>query len=130
MRQETRTVPEWEYRKIDLSEQRPRSNDLDTLNAAGADGWELVGITNNNVAYLKRRIEELARAPSEDNRGVASSAKDGIANGSGERGQQVSEVKAKYRDPMTNETWSGRGRMANWLKRKQDAGEDIEKYLV
>ncbi len=40
------------------------------------------------------------------------------------------EVKPKYRDPATGETWSGRGRMATWLKRKQDAGEDIDDYLV
>jgi DNA-binding protein H-NS len=40
------------------------------------------------------------------------------------------KVKAKYRDPKTKEAWSGRGRMANWLKNKQDAGEKIEKYLV
>ena len=40
------------------------------------------------------------------------------------------KVKAKYRDPKTNETWSGRGRMASWLKSKQDAGEKIEKYLI
>jgi DNA-binding protein H-NS len=39
-------------------------------------------------------------------------------------------VKAKYRDPATGETWSGRGRIAGWLKRKQDAGEDIETYRV
>jgi DNA-binding protein H-NS len=32
------------------------------------------------------------------------------------------KVKAKYRDPKTKETWSGRGRMASWLKAKQDAG--------
>ena len=35
-----------------------------------------------------------------------------------------------YRDPKTNETWSGRGRMASWLKTKQQAGEKIEKYLI
>jgi DNA-binding protein H-NS len=40
------------------------------------------------------------------------------------------KVKAKYRDPKTSETWSGRGRMASWLKSRQDAGEKIEKYLV
>ena len=40
------------------------------------------------------------------------------------------KVKAKYRDPKTSETWSGRGRMASWLKSKQDAGEKIEKYLI
>jgi DNA-binding protein H-NS len=40
------------------------------------------------------------------------------------------EVKAKYRDSKTGETWSGRGRMATWLKRKQNAGEDVDDYLV
>ena len=40
------------------------------------------------------------------------------------------KVKAKYRDSKTGETWSGRGRMASWLKSKQVAGEKIEKYLI
>jgi DNA-binding protein H-NS len=44
--------------------------------------------------------------------------------------RRMAKVKAKYRDPKTKETWSGRGRMASWLKAKQDAGEKIEKYLV
>jgi DNA-binding protein H-NS len=44
--------------------------------------------------------------------------------------RKMGKVKAKYRDPKTKETWSGRGRMASWLKSKQDAGEKIEKYLV
>ena len=56
------------------------------------------------------------------------------ANGSGEgaapRKGRKGKVKAKYRDPKTNETWSGRGRMASWLKSKQDAGEKIDKYLM
>jgi DNA-binding protein H-NS len=51
-----------------------------------------------------------------------------VANGNG-RGL-AGKVKAKYRDPKTKESWSGRGRMASWLKSKQDAGEKIEKYLV
>jgi len=45
-------------------------------------------------------------------------------------GERAREVKVMYRDPETRETWSGRGRMASWLKRKENAGEDIEKYLV
>jgi DNA-binding protein H-NS len=44
--------------------------------------------------------------------------------------RRKAKVKAKYRDSKTGETWSGRGRMASWLKAKQDAGEKIEKYLV
>src|SRR6476620_11063386 len=57
----------------------------------------------------------------------------GKANGAGtgavRRGRK-GKVKAKYRDSKTGETWSGRGRMASWLKTKQDGGENIEKYLV
>ena len=51
-------------------------------------------------------------------------------NGATMRKGRKGKVKAKYRDPKTNETWSGRGRMASWLKTKQDAGEKIEKYLI
>ena len=56
------------------------------------------------------------------------------ANGSGngataKKGRKV-KVKAKYRDPKTSETWSGRGRMASWLKAKQDGGDKIDKYLI
>lgn len=44
--------------------------------------------------------------------------------------RKAASVKAKYRDAKTGETWSGRGRMASWLKAKQDAGENIEKYVL
>jgi DNA-binding protein H-NS len=44
--------------------------------------------------------------------------------------RKAASVKAKYRDIKTGETWSGRGRMASWLKAKQDAGENIEKYVL
>jgi DNA-binding protein H-NS len=54
----------------------------------------------------------------------------GGGNGATLRKSRKGNVKAKYRDPKTKETWSGRGRMASWLKSKQDAGENIEKYLV
>ena len=37
----------------------------------------------------------------------------------------------KYRDPKNPQnTWSGRGRPAKWLKAKMDAGEDKEDYAV
>ena len=32
-------MTEWEYRKIDLNQQRPPSDEVDMLNAAGAGGW-------------------------------------------------------------------------------------------
>lgn len=57
-------------------------------------------------------------------------AKNGNGNGAQPAKARATKIKAKYRDPKTKESWSGRGRMASWLKAKQDAGEKIEKYLV
>ena len=51
-------MTQWEYRKIHLSDLPPRTDEIDILNKAGADGWEIVGITINNVAYLKRQLVE------------------------------------------------------------------------
>jgi DNA-binding protein H-NS len=122
-------VTEWEYLNIDLNQHRPRKDELEVLNAAGADGWELVGIASNNVAHMKRECEPLAPTPSPGHaKSVPRDAHrdDNVVT----EDQPASGVKPKYRDPQTGETWSGRGRMATWLKRRQDAGEDIEKYLV
>jgi H-NS histone family len=106
----------WQYRKINLNELPRRRDEIDVLCDAGEHEWELVTILPNNIAYLKReRLDDgpfVATSPAEN------------------EPERTSEVKAKYRDPATGETWSGRGRMATWLKKKQDAGEDIEKYRV
>jgi DNA-binding protein H-NS len=63
-------------------------------------------------------------------RGSANGGANGSANGATVKKARKGKVKAKYRDPKTKETWSGRGRMASWLKSKQDAGEKIDTYLV
>jgi DNA-binding protein H-NS len=100
------------------------------LNAAGDEGWELVAILANHMAYLKREIEGalIGRPESGDEQGVQ--GEEVKPNGNASHVGTSSEVKAKYRDPKTNETWSGRGRMANWLKKKQDAGQNVDDYLV
>ena len=106
----------WGYRKINLNEVPRRRDEIDVLCDAGEDGWELVTITANNFAYLKRERDDDARVvetPTMDH-----------------EEEKTSEVRVKYRDSGTGDTWTGRGRMATWLKRKQDVGEDIEKYRV
>ena len=104
---------EWEYRKILLNEHLRKGDDIELLCEAGKQGWELIAITPNSVAYLKRAIEG---EPAQEHAGNENEAAAG--------------TKPKYRDPVTGETWSGRGRMASWLKHKQDAGEDIGKYRI
>ena len=123
-------MSEWEYHKVALNQLARRTDDINLLCEAGLDGWELVAILANNVAYLKRQAGDPVSGTIEHPGGANPAAQDANTNGNGSTAGRGYEVKAKYRDPETNETWSGRGRMASWLKRKQDAGEDIDKYLV
>jgi DNA-binding protein H-NS len=119
-------VRKWEYKKLALNEARHDYDEIDVLCDAGDDGWELVAVLPNGIAYLKRELSE----------GVASSPERSSAEAKQTvmvrppRDVVASAAKAKYRDPATGATWSGRGRMATWLKRRVEAGEDIEKFLV
>jgi hypothetical protein len=57
-------MPQWEYRRINLGELPLGTNELDLLNDAGEEDWELIAITINGVAYLKRQVKvEAATAP-------------------------------------------------------------------
>ena len=49
-------MTKWEYEKIDLNSLPRGQSDLGTLNAAGAEGWELVAINTCNIAIMKREI--------------------------------------------------------------------------
>jgi hypothetical protein len=55
-------VAEWEYTKINLNELPRKTEDIDLLNDAGKAGWELIAITSNNVAYLKRGLAQQVRS--------------------------------------------------------------------
>ena len=68
-------MTQWEYRKIDLSGVGARSDDVVLLNGAGQDGWELIAIAANNMAYLKRRIQVAAtpKTPASSRRAAARS---------------------------------------------------------
>jgi hypothetical protein len=54
-------MPLWEYKKLDLADVPLKIADTDILNEAGKDGWELVSLTANSLAYLKRQIPEAAK---------------------------------------------------------------------
>ena len=49
-------MPEWEYVTVSLSDLPVKTRAVDVLNDAGEQGWELVTITSNNIAYLKRQV--------------------------------------------------------------------------
>ena len=56
-------------RAIHLNDAPRGSDAIDVLNVAGGEGWELIGITANNIAYKKRQIA--APAPSSPRRKAA-----------------------------------------------------------
>jgi hypothetical protein len=49
---------DWEYQKIYLNGHHRRGDDIELLSEAGRAGWELVTVTANSVAYLKRPLED------------------------------------------------------------------------
>jgi hypothetical protein len=55
----------WEYLMIDLAYLAARTGEVDVLNDAGGQGWQLVAIMTNHVAYLRRQVENPADAPAE-----------------------------------------------------------------
>jgi hypothetical protein len=61
-------MPYWEYREIHLSQLPRRTNEVDLLNDAGEDGWELVNVTRKNVAYLKRQVAAAPIVPAGSSR--------------------------------------------------------------
>jgi hypothetical protein len=48
----------WEYHALDLADLPGRVNEVEMLNKAGEDGWELIAIVANHVAYLRRQVDE------------------------------------------------------------------------
>ena len=73
-------------------------------------------IRNARIAELRRELAVLDGG-------------NGHANGAAKPGKR-SKVQAKYRDPATGDTWSGRGRMSSWLVAKVKAGEKTSRYLI
>jgi hypothetical protein len=49
-------MAKFEYEKVNLNYIPREGDDIGLLDELGQEGWELVGITANNVAYLKRQV--------------------------------------------------------------------------
>lgn len=45
-------------------------------------------------------------------------------------GRKMGKVAAKYRNPETNETWSGRGLRPNWLKAALESGKTLDDFTI
>jgi DNA-binding protein H-NS len=55
---------------------------------------------------------------------------DDLRRGAKKKGQSRNPVAAKYRNPSTGESWSGRGRSPKWLAEAQAKGRSREEFRV
>lgn len=66
--------------------------------------------------------------------GIGMSVDDVIAQGrqqSGHKAKTAAKVAPKYMNPeRQNETWTGRGRMPNWLTVAISKGDSLESFLI
>jgi hypothetical protein len=53
----------WEYSMIDLANLPARTDEVDVLNDAGEQGWELIAIMSNHNAYLRRHVADPSDGP-------------------------------------------------------------------
>lgn len=91
----------------------------------------------NQISELQKQAEvlrrqELAEVISEVKAKIAefglSAAELGLSTKSATRTGKT--VAAKYRNPATGETWTGRGRMPKWIQTAESQGHKKEDYLI
>ena len=56
-------MTEWEYLTINLGDLPFKTGPVDLLDNAGKGGWELITITSNNMAYMKRPVDQPVPPP-------------------------------------------------------------------
>jgi DNA-binding protein H-NS len=61
---------------------------------------------------------------------VADLASRATVSGRATSAKSGAKVAAKYRDPSTGSTWSGRGLKPNWLKAALDSGKSLSDFAV
>jgi DNA-binding protein H-NS len=130
------------YMRLDLNSLHPRETLLSRLNAAGADGWELVFICNRNMAVFQRpeQVADMtacaAKTPDAEHlkQVFESRAREadltlGEVLGDG-RSVTFTKGPVSYRDPANPcNTWSGLGRRPLWLKKELAAGRRLQEFI-
>lgn len=103
-----------------------------------ATSIDLSGMSRQELRDLQKEIEKQLQRAEREERKMALAAAEAAAREAGfslnellsdspkaAKGKQ--SLPAKYRDPETGKTWSGRGRRPAWVKA---AGDDLSKFEI
>jgi len=76
------------------------------------------------------QVRELLASIGETPEGLARGARRPATGGGKKAGASLGSVAAKYRDPESAQTWTGRGKQPVWLRDKLAAGARLEDFAV
>ena len=80
---------------------------------------------------VENRLEDIAKSEMEVLEEKMSRLKPYVKRSAGTRSKGATgKVAAKYRDPKSGKTWSGRGRIPVWLREKVEQGHDREEFAI
>lgn len=97
---------------------------MPAMNIKSLSVADLLSLRSDIDKMLQTRRSELQAQLSQIGGGTSHEAP---ARGIRNKGRKVA---AKYRNPKTGETWSGRGGVAGWLSRELKAGKKREDFLI
>lgn len=101
-----------------------------------SDQIEISNLNRVELQDLQKRIEKRLIAIEKEERKSALAAAEAAAREAGFSLEELmgaapratrAKAPAKYRDPVSGKTWSGRGRRPAWIK---DAGDDLSRFEI
>lgn len=100
------------------------------------DQFDISSLSRADLIALQAQIEKRMKAIDKEERKAALAAAETAARDAGFTLDELlgaapkagkAKTPAKYRDPETGKTWSGRGRRPAWIK---DAGDDLSRFEI
>ncbi len=80
---------------------------------------------------VEQRIQTIARTEMSELQEKMNRLKPFVSDGrSGQRKDAGKPAPAKFRDPVSQQTWSGRGRTPIWLRTYEEAGRTRDEFAI
>jgi DNA-binding protein H-NS len=91
---------------------------------------EISEILSARITSEKRELEKRLAVLSRGRGAIEEKDVSSSYNGNGKARRKYPRVVPKYRNPLTSETWSGRGKQPRWLVAAIKTGRKIEDFEI
>lgn len=90
---------------------------------------QISGILSDRIKAEKQELEKRLAVLGGGMAALTDSSREGVPP-AGKQRRKYPRVLAKYRNPQTSETWSGRGKRPRWLVAAMKTGRRIEDFRI